>query len=38
MAIYINGTKVAGRVSSPYQIAVNEGFSGTEQEFNQSLV
>lgn len=37
MAIYINGTKVAGRVSSPYQIAVKEGFSGTEQKFNQSL-
>ena len=37
MAIYINGTKVAGRVSSPYQIAVKEGFSGTEQVFNQSL-
>ena len=26
MAIYINGTKVAGRVSSPYQIAVNDMF------------
>lgn len=38
MAIYINGIKVAGRVPSPYQIAVNEGFQGSEQEFNQSLL
>jgi hypothetical protein len=37
MAIYVNGKKVAGRGLSglsPYQIAVNEGYTGTENDFN----
>ena len=40
MAIYINGKKVAGRGLSglsPYQIAVNEGYTGTENDFNTQL-
>lgn len=40
MAIYINGVKVAGRGisgKSPFQIAVNEGYTGTEAEFNTQL-
>lgn len=41
MAIYINGTKVAGRGmngASPYQIAQAGGYTGTEEEFNQALI
>lgn len=41
MAIYINGVKVAGRGASgksPYQIAVEGGYTGTETEFNAQLV
>ena len=41
MAIYINGKKVAGRgVSgkSPYQVALEGGYAGTEAEFNAQLV
>lgn len=40
MAIYVNGIKVAGRGisgKSPYQIAVGEGYTGTEAEFNAQL-
>lgn len=40
MAIYVNGVKVAGRGisgKSPYQIAVGEGYAGTEAEFNAQL-
>lgn len=40
MAIYVNGIKVAGRGisgQSSYQIAVNEGYEGTEAEFHQAL-
>ena len=40
MAIYINGKKVAGRgVSgkSPYQVALGEGYTGTEADFNAQL-
>lgn len=40
MAIYVNGIKIAGRGisgKSPYQVAVESGFEGTEQEFNNSL-
>lgn len=40
MAIYVNGKKVAGLGApgkSPYQIAVEGGYTGTEQEFNQAL-
>ena len=38
MAIYINGTKVAGRGTSPYQIAQAGGYTGTEEEFNLALI
>lgn len=41
MAIYINGIKVAGRGQSgksPYQIAVEGGYTGTEADFNTQLV
>jgi hypothetical protein len=40
VAIYINGVKVAGRGisgKSPFQIAVNEGYTGTEAQFNAQL-
>lgn len=46
MAIYVNGTKVAGNGlpgqdgangKSAYQAAIDGGYSGTEQEFNQAL-
>lgn len=40
MSITVNGKKVAGRGipgKSPYQIATEGGFSGTESEFNQIL-
>ena len=40
MAIYVNGIKIAGRGisgKSPYQVAVESGFKGTEKEFNDSL-
>lgn len=40
MAIYVNGIKVAGRGisgKSPYQVAVSEGYVGTEAEFNAQL-
>lgn len=40
MAVYVNGKKVAGRGisgKSPYQIAVLEGYTGTEQDFNTQL-
>ena len=37
MAIYINGIKVAGNSFSPYQIAVANGYTGTESEFNTAL-
>ena len=40
MAIYVNGVKVAGRgVSgkSPYQVALAEGYTGSEAEFNEQL-
>lgn len=40
MAITVNGVKVAGAGPaglSPYQVAVAGGYTGTEQEFNQSL-
>lgn len=41
MAIYVNGIKVAGRGisgKSPYQIAKDGGYTGTEAEFNDQLV
>lgn len=38
MAIYINGIKVAGRGTSPYQIAQAGGYTGTEEEFNLALI
>lgn len=41
MAIYINGIKVAGRGQSgksPYQIAVEGGYTGSEADFNAQLV
>ena len=40
MAIYINGIKIAGRGisgKSPYQVAVEGGYSGTEADFNAQL-
>lgn len=40
MAIYINGKKVSGKGRpglSPYQVAVNEGYTGTESAFNTQL-
>lgn len=40
MAIYVNGVKVAGRGNSgksPYMLAVEGGYTGTEAEFNQQL-
>ena len=37
MAIYINGTKVAGNGLSPYLIAIAGGYTGTEEEFNKDL-
>lgn len=40
MAIYLNGIKVSGRGVdglSPYQVAVNGGYEGTEQDFNAQL-
>lgn len=40
MAIFIDGKKIAGRGtdgSSPYEIAVRNGFSGSEIEFNNAL-
>lgn len=40
MAIVVNGKKVAGlglSGKSAYQAAVDGGFTGSEQEFNQSL-
>lgn len=40
MAIVVNGKKVAGLGlpgKSAYQAAVDGGFTGSEQEFNQSL-
>lgn len=41
MAIYINGKKVAGlglQGKSPYQVAKENGYTGTETEFNNNLV
>lgn len=41
MAIYINGVKVAGlgkSGKSPYQIAIEGGYTGTEADFNAQLV
>lgn len=41
MAIYINGKKIAGRGQpgkSPYQVASEGGYTGTEAEFNSQLV
>lgn len=40
MAIVVNGKRVAGLGlpgKSAYQAAVDGGFTGSEQEFNQSL-
>ncbi len=40
MAIVVNGKRVAGvglPGKSAYQAAVDGGFTGSEQEFNQSL-
>lgn len=40
MAIYVNGIKVAGRGNSgksPYMLAVEGGYTGTETEFNAEL-
>lgn len=41
MAIYLNGIKVAGRGisgKSPYEIAKEGGYTGTESAFNAQLV
>lgn len=41
MAIYINGVKIAGRGQpgkSPYQVAMEGGYTGTEDDFNTQLV
>lgn len=40
MSIYLNGIKIAGRGisgKSPYQVAVEGGYSGTEADFNAQL-
>jgi hypothetical protein len=37
MAVYINGVRVAGRGKngkSPYEVALENGYSGTEADFN----
>lgn len=41
MAIYINGVKIAGRGQpgkSPYQVATEGGYTGSEADFNAQLV
>lgn len=40
MALYLNGIKIAGKGisgKSPYQVAVEGGYSGTEADFNAQL-
>lgn len=40
MAVYLNGVKISGRGvpgKSPYQLAVEEGYTGTEIDFNNTL-
>lgn len=40
MAVYVNNRKIAGRGvdgASPFTVAVQNGFDGTEAEFNEGL-
>lgn len=40
MAVYVNGVKISGRGisgKSPYQVAREGGYAGTEAEFNEQL-